>query len=214
MTVETSPPRRRLRSSGLALTGLMAGTAISVSACDDPGTATQWGDPPSASREIDAKTYASLDDCKTSGDMTAAQCQAAYDQAQKDSAANAPKFGDQQSCEERYGVDQCVPRNNGGGGSFFTPLLTGFIVGQALNNMGGGYYGAPMYRDRNGTYYGGSGYPLSRDYVTGRTRVRTDSFNAPEMRAPARVQSRSSVISRGGFGGRMSARSSGGRWGG
>lgn len=194
-------PRRRLRSSGLALTGLMAGTAMSISACDDGGSAAQWGDPPAASREVDAKTFASLDDCKKSGDMTAEQCQTAYDQAQKDSAANAPKFGDQQSCEERYGVDQCVPRNNNSGGSFFTPLLTGFIVGQALNNMGGGYYGAPMYRDRSGTYYGGGGYPLSRDYVTGRTKVRTDSFNAPEMHAPTRVQSRSSVISRGGFGG-------------
>lgn len=208
MTVQTPPPRRRLRSSGLALTGLMAGTAISVSACDDPGTATQWGDPPAASREIEAKTYANLADCKSSGDMSAEQCDAAYAQAQKGSAANAPKFGDQQSCEERYGVGQCVPRNNGSGGSFFTPLLTGFIVGQALNNMGGHYYGAPMYRDRNGTYYGGSGYPLSRDYVTGRTRVRTDTFSAPEMHAPARVQSRSSVISRGGFGG--SGRSFGG----
>ncbi|MBO9557704.1 MAG: DUF1190 domain-containing protein [Caulobacter sp.] len=201
-------PRRRLRSSGLALTGLMAGTAISVSACDDPGTATQWGDPPAASREVDAKTYANLADCKSSGDMTAEQCDAAYAQAQKDSAANAPKFGDQQSCEERYGVDQCVPRNDNHGGSFFTPLLTGFIVGQALNNMGGRYYGAPMYRDRDGVYYGGGGYPLSRDYVTGRTRVRTDTFSAPEMHAPTRVQSRSSVISRGGFGG--SGRSFGG----
>lgn len=203
MTIQTPPPpRRRLRSSSLALTGLMAGTAISVSACDGTPAATQWGDaPPAASREVEAKTYASLDDCKKSGDMTAAQCDTAYAQAQKDSAANAPKFGDQQSCEERYGVDQCVPRNNGGGGSFFTPLLTGFIVGQALNNLGGGYHGAPMYRDRNGTYYGGGGYPLSRDYVTGRTRVRTDTFTAPEMRAPTRVQSRSSVISRGGFGG-------------
>jgi len=201
MTVQAPSPRRRLRSSGLVLTGLMAGTAISVSACDDPGTATQWGDPPAASSEVDAKTHASLDDCKKSGDMTAEQCDTAYAQAQKDSAANAPKFGDQQSCEERYGVSQCVPRNDNNGGSFFTPLLTGFIVGQALNNMGGRYYGAPMYRDREGTYYGGSGYPLSRDYVTGRTRVRTDSFNAPEMRAPTRVQSRSAVISRGGFGG-------------
>ena len=197
-----SSSRRRLRSSGLVLTGLMAGTALSVSACDDPGTATQWGDPPAASREVDAKTYANLADCKSSGDMSAEQCDTAYAQAQKDSADNAPKFGDQQSCEERYGVDQCVPRaDNNGGGSFFTPLLTGFIVGQVLNNMGGRYYGAPMYRDRDGTYYSGSGYPLSRDYVTGRTRVRTDSFNAPEMHAPTRVQSRSSVISRGGFGG-------------
>ena len=213
MTVQaplSKPPlaRRRLRSGGLALTGLMAGTAISVSACDDPGTATQWGDPPAASSEVDAKTYASLDDCKKSGDMTAEQCDTAYAQAQKDSAANAPRFGDQQTCEERYGVSQCVPRNDNNGGSFFTPLLTGFIVGQALSNMGGGYRGAPMYRDREGTYYGGSGYPLSRDYVTGRTRVRSDSFDAPSAQAPTRVQSRSSVISRGGFGG--SGRSFGG----
>jgi len=200
---DQSPPRRRLRSSGLALTSLMAGTALSVSACDNTPAATQWGDPPAASREVEAKTFASLDECKSSGDMTAAQCDTAYAEAQKDAATNAPKFSDQQSCEERYGVDQCVPRSsNNGGGSFFTPLLTGFIVGQALSNMGGGgYRGAPMYRDRDGTFYGGSGQPLSRDYVTGRTRVRADSFDAPEARAPARVQSRSSVISRGGFGG-------------
>jgi uncharacterized protein YgiB involved in biofilm formation len=211
MTDQAQPqPRRRLRSSGLALTGLMAGTAMSISACDgSPAASTQWGDPPAASREVDAKTFASLDECKRSGDMTAEQCDTAYAQAQKDSAQNAPKFGDQQSCEERYGVDQCVPRGSqNGGGSFFTPLLTGFIVGQALSNMGGGYRGAPMYRDRDGTYYGGSGQPLSRDYVTGRTRVRSDSFDAPSARAPSRVQSRSSVISRGGFGG--SGRSFGG----
>jgi uncharacterized protein YgiB involved in biofilm formation len=198
---QTPQPRRRLRSSGLVLTGLMAGTAMSISACDGSPAATQWGDPPAATREVEAKTFASLDECKSSGDMTAAQCETAYAEAQKASAENAPKFSDQQSCEERYGVDQCVPRNSQGGGSFFTPLLTGFIVGQALSNMGGGYRGAPMYRDREGTYYGGSGYPLSRDYVTGRTRVRSDSFDAPSAQAPTRVQSRSSVISRGGFGG-------------
>ena len=194
--------RRRLRSGSLVLTGLMAGTAMSISACDGSPAASAWGDnPPAATREVDARTFASLDDCKKADGMTAQQCDTAYAQAQKDSTANAPKFSDQQSCEERYGVDQCVPRSQNGGGSFFTPLLTGFIVGQALSNMGGGYYGAPMYRDRSGTYYGGSGYPLSRDYVTGRTRVRADSFDAPAMHAPSRVQSRSAVISRGGFGG-------------
>ena len=201
MSDQFPKPRRRLRSSGLVLTGLMAGTAMSISACDDGGSAVQWGDPAAASRQVEARTFASLDECKKAGDMTAAQCDTAYAQAQKDSAENAPKFSDQQSCEERYGVDQCVPRSSQGGGSFFTPLLTGFIIGQALNNMGGGYRGAPMYRDRDGTFYSGSGYPLSRDYVTGRTRVRSDSFEAPTARAPTRVQSRSSVISRGGFGG-------------
>jgi len=197
------PPRRRKRSGSLVLTGLMAGTAVSVTACDVAPSATQWGDVPAvqSGREVPALAFANLDECKAAGGLTAQQCEAAYAEAQKDSAQNAPKFSDQQSCEARYGVDQCVPRSSQGGGGFFTPLLTGFIVGQALNNLGG-YRGAPMYRDRDGGYYGGSGYPISRDYVTGRTRVGADSFDAPSrMDAPTRVQSRSAVISRGGFGG-------------
>lgn len=199
------PLSRLKRSRSLTLTSLMAGAAVSVTACDNTPAVTQWGDPPAAAagKAVEARTFTSLDECKASGDFTAEQCETSLAEAQKASAENAPKFGDQQSCEERYGVDQCVPRSNNSGGSFFTPLLTGFIIGQALENMGGrGYRGAPMYRDRNGTYYGGGGYPLSRDYVTGRTRVRSDSFDAPtRAQAPARVQSRSAVISRGGFGG-------------
>ena len=194
---------RLKRSRSLTLTTLMAGAAVSITACDNSPAVTQWGDPPAAEsgRAVDGHTFASLDECKASGDFTAQQCETTLAQAQKDSAENAPKFSDQQSCEERYGVDQCVPRSSQGGGSFFTPLLTGFIIGQALNNMGGGYRGAPMYRDRDGGYYGGGGYPVSRDYLTGRTRVSADSFEAPKAGAPARVQSRSSIISRGGFGG-------------
>ncbi|MES2725076.1 MAG: DUF1190 domain-containing protein [Pseudomonadota bacterium] len=197
-----SDPRPRKRSGAVTLTSLMAGSAISISACDSAPPATQWGDPPAASsgRTVEASSFTSLADCTASGSFTAEQCSTALAQAQKDSAENAPKFGDQQSCEERYGVDQCVPRSSQGGGSFFTPLLTGFIIGQAMNNLGG-YRGAPMYRDRDGGFTGGSGYPVSRDYVTGRTRVNSDSFDAPRASAPTRVQSRSSIISRGGFGG-------------
>jgi uncharacterized protein YgiB involved in biofilm formation len=201
MTDQAKPRLKRSRS--LTLTTLMAGAAVSITACDNAPAVTQWGDPPAAEagRAVEARTFTSLDECKASGDFTAQQCETTLAQAQKDSAENAPKFNDQQSCEERYGVDQCVPRSSQGGGSFFTPLLTGFIIGQAMNNMGG-YRGAPMYRDRDGTYYGGSGYPLSRDYVTGRTRVRSESFNLPSRaEAPTRVQSRSAVISRSGFGG-------------
>ena len=196
------PTARMKRSRALTLTTLMAGAAVSITACDNSPAVTQWGDQAQTGRAVEARTFTSLDACKASGDFTAQQCETTLAEAQKASAESAPKFNDQQSCEERYGVDQCVPRANQGGGSVFTPLLTGFIIGQALNNMGGGYRGAPMYRDREGTYYGGGGYPLSRDYVTGRTRVRSESFGLPaRAEAPSRVQSRSSVISRGGFGG-------------
>jgi uncharacterized protein YgiB involved in biofilm formation len=172
------------RSQSVVLTTLMAGTGLSLSACD--------GDP----APVDAQSYTSVAECRSAGKMPADQCETAFAEAQKANDQNAPRYGDRQSCEEQYGVAQCVPRNNG---SFFTPLLTGFIVGQMLNGGGGGWRGAPMYRDRDGNFYGGAGSRISRDYISGRTQVGSDAFN-PAARAPSRIQSRSSVISRGGFG--------------
>lgn len=172
------------RSRSIVLTSLMAGTGFSLTACDsDTG------------KQVDALSYTTVAECRAAGKITAAQCDAAYKQALESDAKTAPRFEDKPTCEEQYGVGQCVPHNNG---SFFTPLLTGFIVGQALNNIGG-YSGGPMYRDRNGYYYGGAGGRITRDYTTGRMRVGSEAFNP--SRAPSRVQSRSSVISRGGFGG-------------
>lgn len=183
------------RSRSIVLTTLMAGTGVSLTACDADG-----------GKPVDAVSYTSVAECRAAGAIPASECDTAYAQAQKANEANAPKFGDRQTCEEQYGVSQCVPRNNG---SFFTPLLTGFIVGQALSNIGGGYRGAPMYRDRYGDYYGGAGARINRDYLTGRTRIGSDAFN-PAARAPTRVQSRSAVISRGGFGGGFGSRGFGG----
>lgn len=186
------------RSKSVVLTTLMAGAGLSLTACDNTPSTPQWGDGNGGGKPVAAVSYASVAECRERGAIPADQCQVAFDQAQKATAANAPRFGDRQSCEERFGVSQCVPRNEAGGGSFFTPLLTGFIVGQMLN--GGGYRGAPMYRDRDGAFFGGAGNRLSRDYVSGRTRIGSEAFDA-SARAPVRVQSRSSIISRGGFGG-------------
>jgi uncharacterized protein YgiB involved in biofilm formation len=186
------------RSKSLVLTSMMAGGSLALHACDDAPPATQWGDPPAASsgRQVEAQPFATVAQCEAAG-TPRAQCETAYQQALADNEANAPRFNDRQSCEERYGVEQCVPRNNG---SFFTPLLTGFILGQALNGGFGG--GRGYYRDRYGNDSLSGGGRLGRDYVTGRTRVGSDAFGPPATRqAPAQVQSRSGVVSRGGFGG-------------
>lgn len=177
------------RSRSMVLTTIMASGGLSLAACDAPSSpaSSTWLNPPpaaSASQAVDGRTYANLQACRDANDVPDAECDTAFADAQ----AQAPRFDDRQSCEERYGVDQCVPRSQAGGGSFFMPLLTGFVVGQALNNFGGrGYYG------REDRYYGGGYGNRGRDYVTGRSN---DNYSAP-----ARVQSRSSVISRGGFGG-------------
>ena len=189
------------RSRSVILTSVMVGGGMTLGACGDE-PATQWTDPPAATAEAadtEGRAYATLEECRAAGEFAPAECDQAFAAAQTANNENAPRFSDQQTCEERYGVDQCVPRNNG---SFFTPLLTGFIVGQVLSDIGRPrYYGTPYYRDRYGQFYGAGGSRINRDYVTGRPRVSREVLAPPRAQAPSRVQSRSAVISRGGFGG-------------
>lgn len=189
------------RSPSLRITTLMATVGVALTACENHAPQSpQWGDGSNSGKPIAAVNYTSVAECKAKGVIPADQCQTAFAQAQKANDLNAPRFNDSGSCEERFGVGQCVPRHNEGG-SFFSPMLTGFLIGHALSNLGGGgyYSGAPMYRDRNGGYFGGSGVPVFRD-SSGRTSLGSEAFNGTAS-APARVQSRSAVISRGGFGG-------------
>lgn len=203
------------RSRSVVLTSIMAGSGLVVASCDDGGAArpnTQVSDPPAAVSDAgeagEARQYASLDECKAAGVYAPAFCDQAFSAAQADHEKNAPKFTDQQSCEERYGVDQCVPRSQAGGGSFFTPLLTGFIVGQALSNLGGGGgYGRALYRDRYGGYGFSDGRRFDRygggygGYGGNQARIGRNGYDSPAAAPPTRTQSRSAVVSRGGFGG-------------
>lgn len=195
------------RSRTLKLTTMLAGAAsLSAGGCDNAPPAAQWDASAGRAEQVEALQYASLDACKAADDVPDAECEAGYQAALKDDA-NAPRFADAKSCEDIHGQGQCVPRGYGGG-SFFTPLLAGFVIGRMLDGVGNPYYrGTGLYR-RDG-YYGGGGYGtgwgggLDRDYRTGRTVINRDAIEPPTRvrQAPTRVQSRTSVVSRGGFGG-------------
>lgn len=189
---QTKTMRRLKRSRVLHVSSLMATASFSLAAC---------GSPQRAAPEPElAQVYTSLDECRAANDITDAECDAAQAQAQKTAAETAPRYATQSECEGQWGPSQCQP-NNSGGGSFFTPLLAGFVVGQMLN--GGGYRGGgAMYRDRNNQFsngYGG-GYAY-RDYRTGKTLTNGREHGDVARQAPSRVQSRTTVVSRGGFGG-------------
>lgn len=184
--------KRMKRSKSLHMTGLMATVGFSMAACGAPQVAVPEPEP--------AIAYTSLDECKAANDVSDAECDTAYAAADEQARETAPRYATQAECEGEWGPEQCRPLNNSGGGSFFGPLATGFILGQLLN--GGGYRGGgPLYRDRDGQFsngYGG-GY-LGRDYRTGRTIANRNDVDVAR-RAPARVQSRTATVSRGGFGG-------------
>ena len=203
------------------MTTVMCGASVSLIACDGQDTARtgQWQDPPAQVEQgqpVKAFAYPSLQACFDANDMSDDQCREAALTAIKDNEASAPRYAERNTCEDVYGAGQCVPRSGHDGGSFFTPLLTGFVVGQMLN---GGFRGTGLYRDqRDGGYYTGYGGRLGTDYRTGRTQIGVNGIDPPAAikAAPPKIQTRTSVLSRGGFGGRMSSHSyaSSSHWGG
>lgn len=189
---QTTTMRRLKRSRVLHVSSLMATASFSLAACGSP--------PPAPAPEPEPTlAYASLEECKTADVISDAECDTALSKAQEEADKTAPRYATREECEGQWGPSQCQP-NNQSGGSFFTPLLAGFVVGQLLN--GGGYRGGgPLYRDREDRYsngYGG-GYTY-RDYRTGRTVTNARDHDVVSQR-PTRVQSRTTVVSRGGFGG-------------
>lgn len=198
----------RKRSTSLKLTTMAAGAAtLSLAGCGDPGAQATWD--PNRGEQVQAYDYKTLQECLKANDLSDDQCRTSYAAAQKDNEENAPRYDERATCEDVYGVGNCVPRgSNNGGGSFFTPLLAGFVVGQMLD--GGGYRGTGLYRRDDG-YYSTWGGRLDRDYSTGRTVITRESIDPPAniRQTPPKVQTRTSVVSRGGFGGdRSYARSS------
>lgn len=189
---KTDTMRRLKRSRVLHVSSLMATASFSLAACGSPQRVQAPEPEPTLA-------YQSLDECKAANDIPDNECDAALTKAQQEAAKTAPRYATREECEGQWGPSQCQPNNNGG--SFFTPLLTGFIVGQMLN--GGGYRGGgPLYRDREGRLsngYGG-GYAY-RDYRTGKTLTNAREHGDVARQAPTRVQSRTTVVSRGGFGG-------------
>jgi uncharacterized protein YgiB involved in biofilm formation len=207
--------RSRLkRSRRLVMTTVIAGAGISLAACDQPGASADWNSPPTVQIEqgapVNAYTYASLAGCKAAKEVPDEACEQAAKTAIADQDKSAPRYAERSTCEGVYGAGQCVPNSQSGQGSFFTPLLTGFVIGQLMN---GGYRGAALFRDqRDGGLYTGYGGRVYSDFATGRARIGANGLDPPDAirQAPPKIQTRTSVLSRGGFGGRMSAQSYGG----
>jgi len=199
---------KRKRSASLKLTTMLAGAAsFTITACDRAGSSAQWDRPsPAQGEQVQAFAYSSLEACKQAGEVPDAECESGWAAARNDDTTHAPRYGERSTCEDVYGAGNCVPRHEGGG-SFFTPLLAGFVVGQMLDNFGRPYYrGTSLYRENErygGGYSSGWGGSLGRDYNTGRTVISRQGVEPSEAmrQAPPKMQTRTAVVSRGGFGG-------------
>ncbi|TLM77713.1 DUF1190 domain-containing protein [Microbulbifer harenosus] len=153
------------------------------------------------SSKEEVKVVASVADCVDQTELDQAQCEAAYQQALQEAERTGPKYDSRQLCEAEFG-------NCRQSGSFFLPLMTGFMVGQMLDGRDRRQYYNPVYRYTN-PYSGHYDRLMTSDgSVIGRSGKVNYTVPSTATKPKPTV---TKTVSRGGFGSVASAKSS---WGG
>lgn len=158
-----------------------------------------------------ALVYETPSECAAASFNTPEQCKADYDAAKALHPQVAPKYVSKEECETDFGAGNCenapqaaAPQQTASSGSFFMPMMMGYMMGQMMNRGGAaqnfpqGAPGAsqskvptqPLYKSRD-------------DRATFRTAT-----NAPVAKGigpislkPSQVQPQAGqVVRRGGFG--------------
>lgn len=166
--------------------------------------------------DVDAQAFPDLASCEAAvkaGTTTfsAADCEAAFAEALQINAQSAPRYDSLKVCEEQHGVGACGSEEQatggGGMGSIFMPLLAGYLMGNMLNR--GTPMAQPLYRSSNGQYTNATG---TSTYAgnSGRAQVGASQFDRPPTTAGKAPMSKTSVVSRGGFGSSATSSSFGG----
>lgn len=204
------------RSKKVALMLMVPTTTMMLASCgEDPA---------------EAVVFSSPEECASMVTQVAAeQCYADFKAAQVLHPQVAPKYVNKSECENDFGAGQCEPApQQHASGSFFMPLMMGYMAGQMFNQQGGaapaqqpqqqqerpvGTSGAvtgTAANPRNGV----RAQPLYKsrdDRGTFRTANNTPVARqtGPVMVRPSQVQPRAGQFAqRGGFGAQAAARNS------
>jgi uncharacterized protein YgiB involved in biofilm formation len=168
---------RKLNSNAGAL--LMGVSLLALAACEEP--------------KVDAAVYESVQQCISSGDATAEQCEQNFKEARSQHAAVAPKYASQADCQADFGAGKCekAPYRTSSGGSVFMPLMMGYMMGSFIGGRRS-MASQPLYRSAKspGTFRTANNQSVGS--ATGRTRVASSATARPSVKTSTR--------SRGGFG--------------
>lgn len=188
-----------MKRSGSPRLVLMATTAVVLAGCQ-------------SEPRVEVNSYKTVDQCIASGEFTESECNEGFSAALEAHEESGPRYNSRQLCEEQHGLSNCEERG-GGTSSFFAPFMAGYIVSNIVNSADGSrrysdwqHRSRPVYRSgQDSAVYTAGGHQLRRNTSTGRFEIAEQSIRTDPK--PARVQSRTTVASRGGFGSR--SRSSG-----
>ncbi|KKO48320.1 hypothetical protein VT06_12360 [Arsukibacterium sp. MJ3] len=168
-----------------------------------------------AEKQVQAQVFSTPDEC-TAFYNPPAQCQAAFAEAEQLHPQVAPRYANKQECETDFGSGQCetAPQSNQQG-SFFMPMMMGFMAGQMLNR-GGLAPGGGQQASQQATASGRNSVPTQPLYKSrdDRNTFRTASNTAVASQPgttnirPSAVQPKAaSLARRGGFGAQATQRS-------
>lgn len=195
------------RSSGLKLL-LMGSATLALGACDDTTDLTQ------------GSVYDTVTQCQEDRSNAGQDCAGSLAEAERQHLATAPRYDSQQACEEEFGPGRCQtgPASEqaaSGGGSFFMPLMAGFMIGRLLDGGSRGAYAQPLYRpycppgSAGGACAGSSGSGAGGragfgGYYTAAGRAVASAPGAVSVPRSAFTETTRSTttVSRGGFGAR------------
>lgn len=112
------------------------------------------------------RLFRSADDCAASGEHNAQDCKAAFETANAEHAANAPRYATQQECAAQHGESACTEEKSASGHSSFMPFMMGMLMGRAFNTgfsrpAYSGDAGQPV-KSGNGQYWSGGSNPAQR----------------------------------------------------
>ncbi len=168
--------------------------------------------------------FSSVAECLESGSYTQAQCAAALEQAKREHPRIAPRYASKEDCEADFGRGKCEsPSSVAGGssepGSFWMPLMMGYLVGHVLGNLNSNNFGQPLYRPNVGGAWNKARRSWDNRHVYSPGSWRTANNTEVAQRAGLGMVERSALrsslpttvtITRGGFGSRAALVGTGG----
>lgn len=156
---------------------------------------------------LEGRVYKTETECIADNYLSDDMCATVVETGQAVHTTSAPRYNSMQLCTDQHGSNACEPVTSGGA-SFFAPLALGYFVARAADDSLTRSSIRPIYPERGSSrLYTPGGYYVG-SYGSGTWRTYDDAVKAPPK--PARVQTRTSVASRGGFGSRSSSGSRGG----
>lgn len=182
----------RKRSRTVALT-IVGAAAFTLSGCRE--------------EQVEARAFPDLASCKAAaqtgdGFLTAADCEAAIAEAEQLHVESAPRYDSLDVCEAEHGSGACgseAQATEGGSGSIFMPLLTGYLLGNMLAGRGPLARSQPLYRTADGKFTNASGSSVFSGN-SGKANLSQSQFTKPAATVGKPPMSKAAAASRGGFG--------------